>query len=330
MAKGLETGKGNDNFIPDDDYEYEKQAADEERKKREAAEQKKQEEKEARIRKQREAQKERERQLAKDKLDLMKMKAGIADEDEQIKEEHTEARELHGWEKVANIWYHDKLWIILGACLIGVIVFIIIDTVNKVRPDLEILFVCDNVVQDDETLNLLADMIAEYTPDLNGDGKVKVSIISCPLNPNKYDMLYTANSQKFYANIQLAKMIMVITDSNTDEVVQSAMSSDLPDRLPDNPYIDEKGLSLNFGFLADELNCPDMPNDMHLCLRTPVDSLNDSAEKMQEYYDQDLEILAAFANALSERAAAENDQGLSTEPTPLYSTSAVTAADMSE
>lgn len=330
MAKGLETGKGNDSFIPDDDYEYEKQAADEERKKREAVEEKRRQTEEDLRKKQRAAQKAREDQLAKDRLDLMKMKAGIADEDEQIKEVHSETRELHGWEKVANFWYHEKTWVILGAFIAAVLAYIIIDTVRRVKPDVEILFICDNVAAQDETLELLADRIAEYTPDLNGDGQVNVSIISCPLNPTKYDMLYTANSQKFYANIQLAKMIMVITDSNTAENIQEALSSDLPDLIPGNPYVDDKGLSLNFKFLADDINCPDMPNDMHLCLRAPIDTMGSSADEMREYFDDDLEILAAFANALAERAEAENDPGLSTEPTPLDSSDGTAAAAITE
>lgn len=314
MGKGLETGKGNDKFIPDDDYEFEKNAAEEARKKREALEEKHRLQEEAKLKKEREERKARERQNAQDKLDLMKMKAGIADEDEQIKEEHYEQRELHGWEKIENIWYHNKLWIILGAFFIGIIVFMIIDKVRSVDPDVEIMVICDNVLQNDETLNLIADKIAEYTPDINGDGQVKVSVIGCALNPEKYDMMYSANSQKFYANIQLGEIIMFITDSYTDPDLQALMSTDLPDRLPDNPYINQNGLSLDFKFLAEEINCPDMPDDVYLCLRTPIDPLSGSKEKMQKNYDDCYEVFAAFANALAERAKETGDPGLSNEP----------------
>ncbi|MBP3271416.1 MAG: hypothetical protein J6M17_04210 [Ruminococcus sp.] len=314
MGKGLETGSGKENLVPDEDYEFEKKAAEEARLEREQAEEKKREAEQQRLKKKREAQKARERQLAQDRIDLMKMKAGIAEEDEIIKEEHSEVRELHGWEKIKNIWYHDKLWILLGTFCVAIVGFMVFDAVTKVNPDLSILFVCDNAAQNDESLGILSDMIAEYTPDLNGDGQVKVNIINCALNPSKYDTIYATNSQKFYANMQLAENIVVIADSNLSSDISDIMSKDLPSQIPDNPYVDERGVSLNFKFLADEMKCPNMPNDMYICMRVPIKTLSDDKETMQKNYDDALIVVKAFAQALKERAEAENDPGLTTEP----------------
>ena len=109
---------------------------------------------------------------------------------------------------------------------------------------------------------------------------------------------------------------MVLTDSNTDPDLQALMTTDLSLKIPDNPYIDDKGLSLNFGFLADELKAPALPNDSHLCMRRPVNTLDGSVEEMQVNFDKNLEILTDLANALAQEAKEKNDQGLTTEPTP--------------
>ncbi len=316
MGKGIETGRGDKDFIPEDDYEYERKLAEEEQQRRAEAEERQQKLAEERRQRERQAREARDRRIAQDKLDLMKMKAGIATEDEEIKEEHTEKRELHGWEKVSNIWYHDKMWIILGTFFALVIGFIIYDTVTKVDPDVEILLICDNVLQNDESAKLLEKRIEQYTPDINGDGNVKVQVIICPLNDYKYNMIYQTNSQKFFANLQQDRIIMVLTDSNTDPDLQALMTTELPAKIPDNPYIDDKGLSLNFGFLAEELNAPLLPNDIHLCMRRPVNTLDGNIEDMQKNFDRDLQIITDLANALAQQAKETGDEGLKTEPTP--------------
>ncbi len=325
MSKGINTEVENGELLPDDDLEFEREYAEQQRKRqqeiienrRRIAEEKRKREKQER--------EERDRRIAQDKLDLVKMKAGIADEQETIKEEHEEERVLSFGEKAANFWYHEKMWIILALFAAAVVTFMIIDAVRREKPDLEILLICDNALALDDQRVLLEDKLEQYVPDRNGDGKVCVSILNCALNENKIDIQYNNNSQKFYANLQQGSIIMVITDSNTDPDLQALMVNDLPDRFPDNKYVDEDGLSLNFGFLADELQCEKLPNDIHLCMRRPVSTLDGSIEDMQKNFDEDLEVFAAIAEGLAEQASASGDKGLPTDPVPFVSASAASA-----
>ncbi len=314
MSKGINTDTEGESLVPDEDAEFERELAEKERKEREEYEQRVKDAEDEQRRLEREAQRERDRKIAQDKLDLMKMKAGVADESEEIKEEHSEKRELHGMERVANIWYHDKLWICFGVFIAVVVAIMVIDTLMRENPDISILLICDNALQADQSCELLEQKLEEYTPDLNEDGEVCVQIICCPLNEYSSDSYYTTNSQKFYANLQQGQIIMVLTDSNTDPDYQALMVDTLEEELPDNSYIDEYGLSLNMQFLADEIECSSLPNDVHLCLRRPVTTLDDSLEDMQENYDTALEIFKDIANGLAEEAQACDDPGLSTEP----------------
>ena len=310
MAKGIETGDENGKLVPEDDYEYEKKLAEEERRKREESEEELQKREEEAKRRARDEEKARERRIAQERLELIKMKQGIADEDETIEEVHEVHEELHGLKKLENIWYHDKLWIIMGAFVLFVVGFLTYDTVTRVNPDLELLLICDNQLQANQSCELLARRIEKYTPDLNGDGKIKVTVISCALNPDKYDQFYTINSQKFYANLQQGQIIMVVTDSALDPDLNELFTTDLPNEIEGNRYIDEQGLHLDFGFLAEELNCAAMPNDVYIRMRAPIKTLSDSQEKMQSCYDTALEIMKAMANDLQAQADESSDKGL--------------------
>lgn len=310
MGKGIETNNENGSLVPEEDFEYEKQLAEEERRKREQAEERTRQREEELRRKRRAEREARDRRIAQDRLDLIKMKQGIADESETIEEVHTEHRELHGKEKLVNIWYHDKMWIILGTFLFVVVAFLVYDTVTRVQADLNVLLICDNALASEQSCELLAQRIERYTPDLNGDGQVDVTVISCPMNDQKYDQYYTNNSQKFFANLQQGRMIMVITDDNTDPDLQALMVDDLAEAIPGNRYIDERGLSLDMAFLARELKCENMPKGVHLCLRRPVNTLDDKIEKMQANYDINLEVLKALAEDLQKEADESGDKGI--------------------
>ena len=326
MNNRINTDTDGEELLPEEDIEFERELAEQERAeqqkiietRRRIAEEKRQREKAAR--------EERDRRIAQDRLDLIKMKAGIADEEETIKEEHEEKRELTGKEKAANIWYHEKWWIILAMFGIAVVIFMIVDAATKVRPDLEILLICDNEFAYEEQRALLEDKLEQYVPDRNGDGKVKVSVINCALNDKKTDMTYNTNSQKFFANLQQGQIIMVITDSATEQELQELMVDDLPKQFPGNKYIDEQGLSLDFGFLAKDLNCDHLPKDTHLCLRRPVNTLDDTLEDMQKHYDEDFELFKAITEGLTGQAADENDTGL---PAADDSTADTSASDTS-
>jgi hypothetical protein len=318
----ISTESENGNLVPDEDFEYEQKAAAEEQARRQAYEQRREELARERAQHEREEREERDRKIAQDKIELMKLKTGVIDESDEIKEEHTEKRVLKGKERIANIWYHDKVWICFGAFIFAIVAFMVIDVVTREKADLTVMLIADNglTLHTDE----LEEFFEQYTPDLNGDGKVHVSIMNVALNNESTDTVYSTNSSKFLANLQQGRIIMVITDSNTDPDYQELMVDDLPEQFPDNPYVDEQGLSLNFGFLADELNYSDMTNDIHLCLRRPLSTLDDSLELMQEYYDESFDIFSAMAEGLKEQADELGDKGL---PAPESSADTSSVAD---
>lgn len=304
--------KDNDNIIPEDDYEYEKSLAEQEQEKQKALEEaylKAQEEQRLAEREERE---ERDRRIAQEKIELMKLKSGVIDESETIKEEHDEIRQLHGFEKVSNFWYHNKVWILFTAFIAAVVIFIVYDAATREKPDLTVMMISNNglSLRQDE----LEEFFEKYTDDLNGDGKVHVSVIIMPLDSHSTSTDQQSYQSKFLAQLQSAESIMVITDSNTNPDFLEIMKPDLSKDFPDNPYIDEYGLSLNFGFLAEEFKYEYMPNDVHLSMRIPINTVSDSLEDMEKSYDVSFEVFSRIVEDLTERAKETNDKGLPTEP----------------
>lgn len=304
----------NDELLSGDDYEYEKSLADLERERQRAVEEAEQKALEEREEKERADRKRREQQNARDRIELMKLKNGVIEESETIREEHEEKRVLTGKEKVANFWYHNKFMILFFGFIIVVILFITISEFLRVRPDLTVMMIADNGLQYRQ--EELEHFFEKYTDDLNGDGKIKVSVMNIPLNRNKLsDQLQQANQTKFMAQIQIPDIIMVITDSNIEKQLAEVFKKDISADLPDNKYIDEMGLSLNFGFLAEDLKYENMPYDIHLSMREPTDTFRDDKATMQKNYDEAFKVFKRIADDLAKRAEETGDKGLTTPPT---------------
>lgn len=296
------------NFIPDDDYEYEKQLAEQEKLKREREEA----EKAAQIERQKQLDKQRDKRIQAEKIELIKLKSGVIEQSESIKEEHDQIRELHGFEKISNFWFHHKIMILFTAFLVLVCAFIFYNTLSKDQPDLTVMMIANNglAYRQEE----LEDFFEKYTEDLNGDGKVYVSVLIAPLDNKSHDELMMSNQSKFFANLQTADCMLFITDSNTDDDIKNLMKSDLNKDFIDNDYITTQGLSLNMKLFAQQIKFENMPNDVILSIRQPVKTINSSLEEMEESYAENFKIFSAIANDLTSQAKETNDPGLTTEP----------------
>lgn len=314
MSK-IDIDKDNE-LLQDEDAEYEKKLADLERERQRAVEEAEQKAREQREEQERADRKRREKQNALDRIELMKLKNGVIEESETIKEEHEEKRVLKGKEKLANFWYHNKFMILFFGFILAVVAYITISEILRVRPDLTIMMIADNGLQYRQ--EELETFFEKYVDDLNDDGEVKVSVMIIPLNNNNLnDQVQQANQTKFMAQIQIPDIIMVLTDSNIEERLKEVFKHDLSKDFPDNKYIDEMGLSLNFGFLAQDLKYENMPYDIHLSLREPTETYRDKKEVMDKIYDTAFVVFKRIVEDLTKRAEETNDQGLTTAPTKI-------------
>ena len=202
-------------LIPDEDYEYERELADKERKERQQAQASEEERTQMLKKQEREREKQRERELAKERVELMKIKSGVIEHSDAISETPDETRKPEGFEKVTNFFYHYKIPIIFFVCMAIAAAYIIYDAVSRKKPDLTVLLIANNGLEFRTTE--IEDFFEDYLDDRNDDGEVYCQVIACPLNSNSSDMSQTSNQAKFMAQLQTGDNLFVIADSNTDK-----------------------------------------------------------------------------------------------------------------
>ncbi|MBR1749424.1 MAG: hypothetical protein IJ740_00895 [Ruminococcus sp.] len=307
----------NKSLIPDDDFEYEKDIADKERKERQEALKSSEEQLKQKEKRQRDAEHERERQLAKERVELMKLKSGVIEHSDSISESPDETRKPQGFERVTNFFYHYKIPIIFFVCMAIAAAYIIYDALSRKKPDLTVMLIANNGLEFRTTE--LEDFFEKYIDDRNGDGEVYCQVISCPLNSNSSDMSQTSNQAKFMAQLQTGENLMVIADSNTDQDFVDIFYHNFPNEedFEGNEYITENGFSLNFKLFANEMNYESMPNDVYLAMRAPIKTIQDSEAVMRENFNKDRKVFKAIVDDITSRAKESGDTGLETPPVKL-------------
>ncbi len=327
MADKSEKNKTRE-LLDSEDYEYEKKIYDEQKQAQADIEQKRAAATAERKRREKEAQKEHERQLAKERLELMKQKSGAAapesnaEQDTSDNSDNTETDENTADEDTAkkgsfkkkadNFFYHNKWWLGLTAVVMIVVGFILYNELTKKKPDLTVYMIADNDLQLRQPL--LEEFFEEYVDDVDGNGYVHVEVQIIPLDRSVTAQTQLDNNTMFLTAIHSTENMLVITDSNTDDYYMEIMDSDLKSKFPGNKYIDKRGFSLNMKLVADKLEFEDMPNDVHISIRQPVATVDDSLETAQKNYDRNLGYLRKMVDDLTKKAEETNDPGLTTEP----------------
>lgn len=286
------------NMVPQDDEEFEKKIYEKEKEKLKKAEELKRQQ----VKKEREIEAQRQKQLAQDRIELAKLKSGVIEESENIKEEVKVERVLTKKEKIANFFYHYKVPVIVGLVVVIVGGYLIYDAITKVKPDLKIVTTCNNGLEfrTDE----LAEYFEQFCPDLNGDGEVVVQVINCPDSDN-YQMQDTYNTQ-ILAQLQMDEVVIFLTsdgnynlkgerDSNGNYelgvYIFSDVFKDLTKIYTDNESVDEKGYHLDGENFAEFMNWKDMPDNIILSMRAPVKPLYGDKEELEKNFEICQEIL---------------------------------------
>lgn len=296
-----------------EDREYEEKLAEEEREKHRRLEEEKAAKEQERQRAEKNAEKERERQLADEKRELLKLRSGLADEEQsELTKKDAAYAKPTGKAAVANFWYHYKLVTIFSVMAVLIVSFLIYTEATRVRDDLCVMIVTDNDLT--ERTQELEEFFEQYVDDLDGNGYVHVGIITIPISQSLDLVSRSAYSQKFVAQVQTGEGMIVVTDSHTNEEYMELMNKELAADFPDNEYVNEQGFSFNSKIMAEELGYELMPNDVYMSIRTPVETMGMSAEEAEANYDESFVVFSRIVEDITARCRETNDPGLTTEP----------------
>lgn len=253
------------------------------------------------------------KKIQQDRIELMRLKQGIITESDTIYEEKEEKPKMSFWKKLGNFLYHSKWWLGITVFIVGVFVFLIVDYVTKVRPDMIVLLITDDTEMQNHRQQL-EEYLEQFTDDENGDGKVHVDIYPIPVSDNIDDMDYfTGNSTKLSAEFQMGEAVMVITDAKANEYIMADETlTDLSEKYTGHENIRGNGYYLRHTNFATKIDYPgNVDRDLSIGLRAPVKT-SDSKEKMQKTYNVAEKVLLRVMNDLDNTT--EPEDIVTTEP----------------
>lgn len=161
------------------------------------------------------------KKIQQERIELMRLKQGIITESDTIREEPKQTEKLSFWKKIGNFFYHSKWWLGVTVIIGGIFVFLFVDYVTRVRPDMIVMLLTDDTEMQNHSQQL-EEYLEQFTEDVNGDGKVQVDIYAIPIGDriNETDF-YNGNATKLSTEFQMGESVMVITDAKANEFIMA-------------------------------------------------------------------------------------------------------------
>lgn len=261
-------------IVLEEDYNYELEQAQ-----MRAEEQKALEENEALAEAQeREYKKNHSRELNDCKIELMKLKQGIIESSDIVKEDEKTVYKQSFGEWISNVWFRSKWIIIFAVFVVFAFSYIIYDQVSKTKPDITVLVLSSNYNLYYRTEELES-FLGQYCDDLNGDGEVYVQVYNISTDYTDASMS-TSSQAQLMSQLQSGENIILICDSESDFTMHDFTDEFQSDRFT------ELGLTLNCELVRTALKWEAMTDDVYIGMREPTALFSTSLEGMQKNYDE--------------------------------------------
>lgn len=260
-----------DGFIPKDDIDFERELRQQEAEEAALREKLEAERREA----EEKARAEYEKTLQDRKIELMRLRQGVIESSDVIKEVHEEKPKLTLGQKLSGAWYRSKWLIIFVVVMIAAFAYITYDMVTAENPDYTVLVVSADSGFYYRTVEI-EEFFEKFCDDRNGDGEVIVMVYNISTDytdPNGV----TASQAQLMSQLQSGENVIVVSDQPTDFLL-----IDFREQYPDDGNINEYGLLLNCQFTRDELKWEAMPAETYIGIRSPQKLLSTSEETMSK------------------------------------------------
>ena len=278
-----------DGFIPKEDIDFErelrKQEAEEEAlRERLETERREAEEKERA---------EYEKNLQDRKIELMKLKQGVIESSDVVKEIHEEKPKLTLGQHIAGAWYRSKWLIIFVIVLAAAFAYITYDMVTAERPDYTVLVVSSDTGFYYRTVEI-EEFFERFCDDRNGDGEVIVEVYNISTDYTDPNAV-TASQAQLMSQLQSGENVIVMSDQKTDfELI------DFRGDYPDDGQISELGLLINSAYAREALKWEAMPEGVYIGIRQPARLLSTTEEQMRENVESAMPVFERIMEAVKE------------------------------
>ncbi len=235
---------------------------------------------------------ERERKAHEEYVELLKMKQGLIEESELIPETgYDKIRELHGWEKFWNYVYHNRAFILIGAFLAAIAIFLTVQIATRKIYDLYVLVISTS--GESELVwrySDIEDALTMYCPDFDGNGYVKVGVNLIDLSDENGMTEYgAAQSMKFSSEMYMGESQMFIGDEGfwnylyaNEDALDVQIFEDLSEYFPEDELYRNTGLHINSTSLHRDARWDTCPDSINIFLRCEFDTATGNKKHAEE------------------------------------------------
>lgn len=246
-----------------------------------------------------------------DKRELLKLKQGLIEESETIKEISHEENidyEVKGFgKKIVNFFYHYKWHVIVIAFFVSLTFFLAYTTITKEKGDIRILAFAENRITTSSLYFKTEDIsiaFEQYASDYDGNGYIHAEVFYMDMNPDQDSNYYIANQTKLYSEISTGtaqiymgdreQLLAVLGDQKESSgyVDLSALYPDCPS-IVDNYYYHVKGSQ----FAEMAMYMESCPEDLYIAVRSlEFSSFASQGKNIEEYHARAMEVMDHIIN----------------------------------
>lgn len=222
-----------------------------------------------------------------DFLNLKKMQNGEMDAGPKPSEIYQKPKTLG--EKLKNLWYHDKPFILIGVALVTALAIIITQYATKTKYDVTVVVFTYNITGD-VNCKKMGEFLTPYCEDVNGDSEININVINCSIYDTSAEMDNTdavenksEHNFKRKTTVQTmlssnASALLFITDENSFNDMQGFSNSG-------ELFVDEP---IKFGedfykACADESGTFDLPEGLQISCRRIKDTTIEKDKNIETY-----------------------------------------------
>lgn len=225
---------------------------------------------------------EEQRKARQNYLELKKMQQGELAPEPKPSEMAVEPKTFK--EKWQNYWFHNKWQTIGAAFLVVVLTVLIAQCANREKYDFQVVFFTYDVCLDDQ-LGKVEEYIESYATDIDGDGKVNVSVINCSFSDESNDTYKNTMLSKVQAQVAANEdAVLYLVDEDGYEYFSGVVEGGLFDGEP-------LELGEDFYEYTESEDWGKLPEGLKLAIRRISDTTLAENEKANTLYKECTQVL---------------------------------------
>lgn len=194
-------------------------------------------------------------------------------------------------EKWDNFWFQYKWYVIAITAVTVILAVLITQCATRTKYDLEVVYFTYTAVLDEQT-GKIADYLADYAEDINGDGEINVQVVNVSFSDKSGDSQY-----KYTMLTKLQAMIA--GDENAILYITDSESYKYLDGLTENGLFDGEPIKLGDKFYSatESEQLGKLPEGLLISCRRISDTVLEGKKGAAEAYENALKLIEKLKKA---------------------------------